>query len=430
MIRTTIAPPVPQPARCAGRDPSGRGDRRRTWIRRLDRAGIPVLLFTLLYALLCAGALRAEETPPAAPAKGGERAVLQVGIYESPPFVMGDTGGDMGGGDTAKSDTGKGDTGGGGNAPAPTGMAIDLWDYLAKAEGIDFEYLSFDTYRDLVDAISSGGIDVAVSNLTITRARAERADFTQPWFDGGMRIMVPSTSDTSFLGFVTALREAGHLRLYLWIAGSILFGSVALTIFDRRFNPGFPARWRDGFAESFYNVMSLATTGKMPSRAHLFGWLGRIWQALWLVCGVAILAYATSSITSVMTTLALTGQINSLADLPGRSVGVLSGSVAEPLARAEGMRVRTYARIGEAAEALRAGEIDAVVADAPVLEYHAFSHPEAGLRVVGPRFEPDKYGFALPRGDDLTKRLTLQILDAQESGKLEALRETYFGPAE
>lgn len=404
----TIVPPAPQPA--------------------LRRVGVLMLLLTLLGA----GALGAQEvpSPPAAPAESGERAMLQVGIYESPPFVMGDMGGgNSGGGDTGGGDTGAGDTGGG-NAPAPTGMAIDLWEYLAKAEGIEFEYLSFDTYRDLVDAVSSGGIDVAVSNLTITRARAERADFTQPWFDGGMRIMVPSTSDTSFLGFITAMREAGHLRLYVWIAGSILLGSVALTIFDRRFNPGFPARWRDGFAESFYNVMSLATTGKMPSRAHLFGWLGRIWQALWLVCGVAILAYATSSITSVMTTLALTGQINSLADLPGRSVGVLRGSVAEPLARAEGMRVRTYARIGEAAEALSAGEIDAVVADAPVLEYHAFSHPEAGLRVVGPRFELDKYGFALPRGDDLTKRLTLHILAAQESGELEGLRETYFGAAE
>ena len=40
-------------------------------------------------------------------------------------------------------------------------------------------------------------------------------------------------------------------------------------------------------------------------------------------------AYVTSSVTSVMTTLSLTNQINSVADLPGKSIGVFAGSVAE-----------------------------------------------------------------------------------------------------
>ena len=41
-----------------------------------------------------------------------------------------------------------------------------------------------------------------------------------------------------------------------------------------------------------------------------------------------------------MTTLSLTNQINSLADLPGKSVGVFTGSVSEDFARDFGFRPR------------------------------------------------------------------------------------------
>lgn len=279
----------------------------------------------------------------------------------------------------------------------------------------------------LIDAAADGQIDVAVSNITITETRAERVDFTHPWFDGGMRIMVGADSVPGIGSFFGAMVESGHLRLYGWIAGLIVLGTFALTVFDRRFNSSFPRRWHEGLAESFYNVMSVATSGKMPARAHLFGWVGRIWQALWLVSGVAVLAYVTSSVTSVMTTLSLTRQISSLADLPGKTVGVMTGSVQEDLARAYGFRFRSYIRLQDAANALQAGQVDALVADAPVLEYYAAANSGTGLSVVGPIFEPDKYGFALPPGSLLTKELTLDILGAQEDDTLPNIKEAYFG---
>jgi polar amino acid transport system substrate-binding protein len=48
-----------------------------------------------------------------------------------------------------------------------------------------------------------------------------------------------------------------------------------MTIFDRHFDESFPKRWREGLAESFHHVVSIATSGK-TSRKNLFGWLGRI----------------------------------------------------------------------------------------------------------------------------------------------------------
>ena len=358
-----------------------------------------VALFSALFAFVaCASTVYAQDTGQ--PSSGTGR--LTVGVYESPPFIMKD-------GERFK------------------GMSIDLWERLAGELDLETDYVELDTLRELVSATATGLVDVAVTNLTITRDRAESIDFTHPWFDAGLRVMVNEERTAGFWDVIAGLQSSGHLRAYGWIVTIILAATVLLTFFDRHFDKGFPRRWRDGIAESFYTVMSVATSGKPPSRSNLFGWVGRIWQGLWLVCGVAVLAYVTSSVTSVMTTLSLTNQINSVEDLPGRPVAVFSGSVAETYARRGGMDARTFAHLDEAVDALVQGRVVAVIADAPVLEYYAHSNPQQPVTVVGPIFEPDKYGFGLPHGSALTRPLTVELIGAHESGVIEEIRARYFG---
>lgn len=328
---------------------------------------------------------------------------VSVGLYISPPFVMEEEPG------------------------VYSGMAVDLWEALAQKNGIPYEYRIFPTIRELVDATADKSIGVAVTNLTITRKRADRIDFTQPWFDAGLRILVPDSRGASFSEVITGLSESGFLRAYGWLLLVILIATLLMTLFDRRFDKNFPRGWPEGASESFYAVMSVVTSGKAPSRKNLFGWPGRIWQALWLVCGIAVMAYVTSSVTTVMTTLSLTNQINGVADLPGKSIGVFSGSVAEEFADASGWSHQPFDDIDSAVAALSGGAIDAVVGDAPVLEYYAHSHPRANVEVIGPIFEPDKYGFALAHGSPWTRPLTLELLTAHETDLIEQLRVRYFG---
>jgi ABC-type amino acid transport substrate-binding protein len=328
---------------------------------------------------------------------------VSVGLYKSPPFVMTAEDGSL------------------------TGMAVDLWERLDDVLKLETEYIFYDSLKDLTDAAASGDIDVAVTNLTITQERAERVNFTQPWFDAGLRIMVADQQGSGISALVRGLSSAGHLRVYGWMLLFVLTATVVLTLFDRRFDPDFPKRWRDGLAEGFYTVMSVATSGKPPSRSKLFGWVGRMWAAVWLVCGIGVLAFVTSSVTSVMTTLAITGTINSPADLPGKTVAVFTGSVSEEFARTFGLTSRSYFGIDEAVVALVAGRVDAIVADAPVLEYYEHIRPENDLSVVGPIFEPDKYGFAMPLDSTLRKSLTVALLGLKEEGVIDDLRTIYFG---
>lgn len=311
---------------------------------------------------------------------------FRVGLYDSPPFVMSDLAGSY------------------------NGMAIDLWERIAKDLSLKFDYSAYPTLSDLTNATAQGAVDIAVTNLTITQSRAKLIGFTQPWFDAGLRIMVPKRHFGGLLSLIQGLASAGHLRAYGWLSGIILIATVLLTMFDRRFNPEFPRRWRDGLADGFYTVMSVATSGKTPPRTNFFGWLGRLFSAFWLVCGIGVLAYVTSSVTSVMTTLAITGAINGPGDLPGKTVGVFLGSVAEGFAKNNNIETRPYAGIDAAVAALHAGQVAAILADAPVLEYHAHINPDLDLDVVGPIFAPDKYGFGVQQDSSLTQMLTIKLL--------------------
>lgn len=351
-----------------------------------------VILCTISFAPIAQ-----SQEPPNFP----ERPVL-VGLYYSPPFVMEENG-------------------------EHTGMAIDLWEAIAAEHNLDFEYQSFETFRTLVDAAANKQIDVAVTNLTITENRAKRIDFTQPWFDAGLRIMINDNQRAGLWDVILGLRDAGYLWAYAWLASIIVIATLGFTLFDRRFDKDFPSRWRDGVAESFYAVMSIATSGKAPARKNLFGWIGRLWQGVWLICGIAVLAYVTSSVTSVMTTLSLTNQINGLSDLPGKTIGVAEGSTAEEFAQSSLFSFRSFDGIDELSAALINGRVDAVIGDKPVLEYYAHTHPEIPISVVGSIFHPDKYGFGLQHRSPWTKALTIEVVGAQESGLVKELRTKYFG---
>lgn len=327
---------------------------------------------------------------------------LDVGVYVSPPFVE--------------------ETG----ANTYSGMAIDLWEAVAQRMGFTFRYVRYPTLRDLVRATADGEVDAAVTNLTITHDRARTMAFTQPWYDAGLRIMVPADGDGGFWGILAGLKNAGHLRAYAWLFLTILAVTLAVTVFDRKLDAAFPKRWREGIAESFYSVMSIATSGHAPRR-NLFGWVGRILQAIWLIVGVGVVAYVTSSVTSVMTTLSLTQGISSLSDLPGRTVAVFTGSVSENYVRDLGIASRSYPGIDESAAALEAGEVDAIVEDAPILEHYAHTHTGQGLAVVGRLFHRDKYGFAFPHDSGLAHQVTLEILGLKEDGTVEDIRLKHFG---
>ena len=68
------------------------------------------------------------------------------------------------------------------------GFDIDLIQAIGKRAGFDVKIYSMGL-DGLIPALMSSSIDVAVSALTITPQRAEKVDFTDPYYKSGLSIM-------------------------------------------------------------------------------------------------------------------------------------------------------------------------------------------------------------------------------------------------
>jgi polar amino acid transport system substrate-binding protein len=129
-----------------------------------------------------------------------------------------------------------------------------------------------------------------------------------------------------------------------------------------------------------------------------------------------------------MTASALRSSISGPGDLKGRTVGTLEGGVGDRYCAEHGLDVVRFATVEAAAAALAAKQVDAVVADAQLLEYYDTSHPEVPVSVVGETFERRFHAFPVRIGDDdLRRRLDRSISSLRENGSLDRIRARWFG---
>lgn len=74
------------------------------------------------------------------------------------------------------------------------GFDIDLIKAVAEAEGLEIELRSLN-FDGLVPALETGQIDVAISGMSITPEREKKVNFSIPYYDAGLAIVVQEGND-------------------------------------------------------------------------------------------------------------------------------------------------------------------------------------------------------------------------------------------
>jgi ABC-type amino acid transport substrate-binding protein len=358
-----------------------------------------------------ARAQQASQAPVAAPAAAATDVaptaprIVRVGVYEVPPFAEPDA------------------------ALKWKGFAVVLFEASAIQLQMIPEFRQYANIDDLMSAVEKGEVEAGIGNIMVTSKRLTQVDFSQPILDGGLRVMVPSDRTHTLRRLWNGLVEDGHVQVLFWALVGMLVLSVVVMAVLRRLDQEFSKHWHEGFAEAMYHVVSVMMTGKTSYKGKLGpAWLGRVIASVWLVFGVASVAYFTSSITSVMTADTMSDAVHGPKDLPGRTVGVITGSVGARYCAEHGIDVVTYDTLDEAARALADRVTDAVVSDAQSLEFYDVSHPQVNVAVVGEMFERRHYAFPINRAaEDLRRRIDVVLVGLREDGMLEQLRRRSFG---
>jgi len=74
------------------------------------------------------------------------------------------------------------------------GFDIDLWDAIANKIGVEYTLQPMD-FSGIVPALQTGSVDAALAGITITAEREKVVDFSHPYYDSGLTIMVMADND-------------------------------------------------------------------------------------------------------------------------------------------------------------------------------------------------------------------------------------------
>ena len=71
-----------------------------------------------------------------------------------------------------------------------TGYSVDLWNKISEELKLQDKYKVTGSAKQMIQDVSSGKADVAVGALSITAEREKVVDFTQPFFESGLQVLV------------------------------------------------------------------------------------------------------------------------------------------------------------------------------------------------------------------------------------------------
>ncbi|WP_111494732.1 MULTISPECIES: transporter substrate-binding domain-containing protein [Marinobacter] len=75
------------------------------------------------------------------------------------------------------------------------GFDMDILAEVAKRAGFDYELNTMD-FNGIIPALQTGNVDIALAGITITEEREKIVDFSDPYYDSGLRLLVKSSDDS------------------------------------------------------------------------------------------------------------------------------------------------------------------------------------------------------------------------------------------
>ncbi|GAB3672036.1 transporter substrate-binding domain-containing protein [Salinisphaera aquimarina] len=358
-------------------------------------------LFCLLGGLTPAWAQQDASAVDSAMPANEVGATLRVGTKAAPPFVV------------------QGENG------RFSGISIALWEAVAERIGVKYDYVDSDL-TGLFTGLGDDTLDVSVAALTVTAKREARIDFSYPFYSTGLAIAVPAKGSRLW----STIERFFSWQFFTALAGLavvLLAVGVAVWLFERRANAdefgGGPVK---GLASGFWwAAVTMTTVGYGDKSPRTLG--GRLVGLVWMFAAIIIISSFTAAIATSLTVDRLSSGINNVQDLNSARVVTIAGSAAADALSERGIGFATQPEVSDALDDLANGRVDAVVYDAPLLQYRVLNDYASTLEVLPNIFDRQDYAFALPEGSPLREPINRAILDYLASDDWQNLLTRYLG---
>ncbi len=336
---------------------------------------------TLLFLLLTFN-IFAQETEQ-------DSVFLKVAIKESPPFVFEDEGGVQ-------------------------GISVKLWEQIANEYKWNYEYEMM-SLQEVLDAVAAGEADVSINPLTVTSRRVKRMQFTQPFFNSNLAVVVKVQQTSVVFSLIKRLFSLDFLKAVFVLFLVILVFGFFVWIFERKQNADEFGGGLTGIGQGiWWSAVTMTTVGYGDKSPRTLG--GRIVALIWMFAAIIMISSFTASIASSLTIDQINTEVSSVSDLRDLNVGTVVNSSSEDFFNRNYLPFTGFEDVRTGLEALDAGAIDGFVYDEPIMRYELKQYAAfSDLRVLPYKFNTQYYSFAIKPKSELVDTINPVLLQVIEN---------------
>ncbi|KAF9683635.1 hypothetical protein SADUNF_Sadunf04G0034400 [Salix dunnii] len=310
------------------------------------------------------------------------------------------------------------------------GFCIELFDKVRRLLDYDLPY-HFDpfngTYDELVDRVHNKAYDAIVGDITILANRSDKVEFTQPYAESGLSMIVPAKSEESAWMFMKPFTKG------MWLAtGAILIYTMFIVWFlEHHTNPDFKGPWKNQMGTALWFTFSSLY---FAHREKIYSNLTRVVLVVWLFVVLILNSSYTASLSSMLTVRRLQPNVTDIEWLKrnGLKVGCDGDSfVRNYLQTVLGFKPENIKNVSDEYSYEREFESANISAAFLELPYEKvfIGHYCKGYSAITPTYRFGGLGFVFPKGSPLTADVSKAILKLSENGELKTLEEKWFAPS-
>ncbi|KAL5729984.1 hypothetical protein ACHQM5_002866 [Ranunculus cassubicifolius] len=311
--------------------------------------------------------------------------------------------------------------------PTPTGFCIEVFKEALKLLGYELPHKFvpyYGLYDDMVDQIYLKQFDAVVGDITILSNRSNYVDFTQPYAETGLTMVVPVKTEEQAWLFVKPFTKK------LWLVVGIVFVYTMFVVWflEHRSNPDFRGSWKNQLSTAMWFTFS---TLFFAHRENLRSNYTRFVMFVWLFTVFVVTAGYTASLTSMLTIKRLEPTVTDIETLKRNNahVGCDGDSfIRKYLERVLHFDQKNIINISsqyDYPDAFKNGTIAAAFLERPYervfLSTYAKDYKDTGLQ--------HRFGglaFAFPKGSPMARDFSKAFLNLSEDGILNKLDDFWF----
>nr|XP_046267955.1 glutamate receptor, ionotropic, N-methyl D-aspartate 2B, genome duplicate b isoform X3 [Scatophagus argus] len=339
------------------------------------------------------------------------------------------------------------------------GFCIDILKKIAKTVKFTYDlYLVTNgkhgkkvngTWNGMVGEVVLKNAHMAVGSLTINEERSEVIDFSVPFIETGISVMVSRSNGTvSPSAFLEPFSADVWVMMFVML---LIVSAVAVFVFEYFSPVGYNRCLADGrepggpsftIGKAIWLLWGLVFNNSVPVQ-NPKGTTSKIMVSVWAFFAVIFLASYTANLAAFMIQEEYVDQVSGLSDKkfqkpnefsPPFRFGTVPNGSTERNIRNNYRDMHTYMtsfhqkNVDEALYSLKTGKLDAFIYDAAVLNYMAGRDEGCKLVTIGSGkvFATTGYGIAIQKESGWKRAVDLAILMLFGDGEMEELEALWL----